>query len=62
MNALMGLITAILMHYAQIHEVVLLVLVPQALAAMELLVQVIKIDLYFSGITIIPIPVQMTFM
>ena len=50
------------MHYAQIHEVVLLVLVPQALAAMELLVQVIRIDLDFSAITIIPIPVQMTFM
>ena len=62
MNAPMGLITAILMQYAQIHEVVLLVLVPQASTAMELLVQVIKIDLYFSGITIIPIPVQMTFM
>ena len=61
MNALMGLITAILMHYAQIHEVVLLVLVPQASAAMELLVQVIRIDLYFSAITIIPITVQMTF-
>ena len=61
MNALMGLITAILMHYAQIHEVVLLVLVPQALAAMELLVQVIRIDLYFSAITIILITVQMTF-
>ena len=61
MNALMGLITAILMHYAQIHEVVLLVLVPQALAAMELLVQVIRIDLDFSAITIIPITVQMTF-
>ena len=61
MNALMGLITAILMQYAQIHEVVLLVLVSQASAAMELLVQVIRIDLYFSAITIIPITVQMTF-
>ena len=61
MNAPMGLITAILMQYAQIHEVVLLVLVSQASAAMELLVQVIRIDLYFSAITIIPISVQMTF-
>ena len=57
MNAPMGLITAILMQYAQIHEVVLLVLVSQASAAMELLAQVIRIDSYFSAITIIPIPV-----
>ena len=62
MNAPMGFITAILMQYAQIHEVVLLVLVSQASAAMELLVQVIKIDLYFLAIIITAVYLQMTFM
>ena len=62
MNARKGLITAILMQYAQIHEVVLLVLVSQASAAMELLVQVIKIDLYFLAIIITAVYLQVTFM
>ena len=62
MNAPMGLITAILMQYAQIHEVVLLVRVSQASAAMELLVQVIKIDLYFLAIIITAVYLQVTFM